>query len=226
MVTKRMMLAAGALTLALSVGGCSEDRAGGATGPGETSSAAARAAPVTPLAAPLGVAVPSGDGTIPGPALPSDEAVRFEADGHQYSILVVPGADGGDVTRIVQDGATLVEVAGTPASLATATSADITLFFQGQAVFSDVVSLQGNALASIPEQFRGAPVLPGGPMLQKAFPCAAQMGAFGAAAAFLSLELYMARYSPGSVSWRELWAAGAAVVGTGIALFNCLASHW
>lgn len=188
----------------------------------ETAVSAARAAPPT---VPAEVAVPPGDGSVqlhPG----GDGGVSFATNGHQYSILVVPGANGGDVTRIVQDGATLVEIGGTPASLATATNADITLFFEGQSVFSDVVSLQGNALALIPEQFRPVPGFPGGPLLQKALPCMTEIAAFGAASTFLSLELFLAKNAPGSVSLRELWAAGSAVVIAGIAVFNCLAANW
>lgn len=218
MMTKRMMLGAGALALALTLTACSEDRAGGATGVNEQAISAPRAAPP-----PAEVAAPPEIGST-RPPVGSDEGVSFATNGHQYSIQVGPSPNGGDVTRIFQDGAILLEAAGTPASLATATEANITLFFEGQAVFSDWVELRGTPLAAIPEQFRSAQRAPDGPQLQMAMPCMTELGLFGSASAWLSLELFLARNGAGS--WTRLRAAGGAVIASGMALFNCLEMHW
>jgi hypothetical protein len=223
MLTKRMMLGAGALALALAVAACSEDRAGGATGVSGVPGGTALPAPAPP---PGGLAVAAEEDSIRRPPPRGDDGISFATNGHQYSILVVTGASGGDVTRIVQDGATLMEIGGTPASLATATAANVSLYHEGQAVFNDVVSLQSTAVTTLLTQFRLVPGVPGGPQLQKAMPCAAELAGFGAAAAYLSWELFLARVVPGSVSPYDIGKAAGAVVVTGYLLYVCLAANW
>jgi len=213
MLTHRMMLGAGALALALSVAACSEDRGGGATGVSSPDFATVGAAPSVPSE----VAVPGNEEpNLAGP----DEGVSFVTDGHQYRIQVVSG---GTATRITQDGAPLLEFGGTPVSVSSVTSANVTLFSGGQAIYSDIVSLQGIPLALIRP---AKPNTPGGPMRQQMMPCMTELAAFGAAAGYLSIELAMEDAAPGSVSLRELWRAATAVVATGALLYRCLHPLW
>jgi len=224
MLTKRMMLGAGALALALAVAACSEDRAGGATGVDEAPAVPpVRApAPVAITRPPAAEGVASGGGGTGGGQVATVLSSSYYG-GHQVVLSEVTTSSGAKVRRVTLDGGTLAEYAGADGG-----EADATVYADGQVLLQEMVSYTDASTVVIPQQYLGlsAP-LSGGPQLQAALPCAQELAIFGGASLWLSAALMWAKVQPYSLAaWIDLRLALTAVGKSGWDLFACLQRAW
>lgn len=216
MLTKRMMLGAGALALALSLSACSDDRAGGATGISEVPAAPRANAPgsvaITTPPMPDAVA-PSGGGSSDGAATVISSSVY---DGHQVVLSEVT-TSGAKVTRVTLDGGVVLDVQGGLGELYEGAEANAFFYDGGQLIMQDQLLVSAAPSA--------APRPVGGPQMAQALPCMEEMAAFGAASLALSFRLYVLRSSPTFSNWGLAGAAGVAVLYTARQLYLCLHAH-
>ena len=228
MLTKRMMLAAGALALALVVNACSEDRAGGATGVSDGPAVP----PVNPPA-PVAIATPAtpqsvrpgGDGGTGGGEASTVVSSSYY-DGHQVVLSKVTTSSGAIVSRVTLDGVKLAEFSG--AGGGESGQAGATAYADGQVLFQETVNVSDAGSIVIPPQYLGltAPT-PGGPQQATAMPCMHELGMFGSASLWLSGALMWAKMQPYSLAaWIDLRAAIGAVGATSYNLYLCLAVNW
>ena len=234
MLTKRMMLGAGALALALAlaVSACSEDRAGGATGVSEAPSvpranppaAAAIALPATPEA------VAAGNGGTAGGSGGGGGAVRVISSsiygGHQVVLAEVTTSSGAKLTRVTLDGVRMAEFSEALGSESVRTNA--TVYADGQVLLEDMFNVTDAGSVVIPQQYLGLTARPlGGPQLQAAFPCAHELAMFGGASLWVSGALMWAKVQPYSLAaWIDLRLALTALGAASWNLAVCLHGAW